>query len=95
MAEYVKHVDGKYVLFLIPVKEDEGKVIYLDFSKIALSAIRTDASSDHASEKGPDFGIELRKAIKYVTYLRGCKLNIYNLHRYETKDGYSLFVENV
>ena len=25
MAEYVKHVDGKYILFLIPVKEDNGK----------------------------------------------------------------------
>jgi len=95
MAEYVKHVDGKYVLFLIPVKEDEGKLIYLDFSKIALSAIRVDSESGHDSEKGPEFGIELHKAIDYVDYLRKCKLTIYNIHRYETKSGYSLFVENV
>lgn len=95
MADYVKHVDGKYVLFLIPIKEDDGKIIYLDFSKAALSAIRLDSKNEHDSEKGPEFGIELHRATEYVEYLRKCKLNVYNFHRYETKGGYSLFIENV
>jgi len=94
VADYVKHVEGKYVLFLIPVKEDDGKTIYLDFSKIAMSAIKIDNGSDHESERGPEFGIEVHRAGEYVEYLRECKLNVYNFHRYETKSGYSLFVEN-
>ena len=95
MANYVKHVDGKYVLFLIPIKEDGDQIIYLDFSKVALPAISIDRESNHNSEKGPEFGIELHRATEYVEYLRECKLNVYNFHRYETKNGYSLFVENV
>lgn len=93
MAEYVKHVDGKFVLFLIPVKEDNGKTIYLDFSKIALSALTMDTKCDHASERGPEFGIEVHRASEYVEYLRECKLNVYNYQRYGT-NGYSLFVEH-
>jgi len=94
MADYVKHVEGKYVLFLIPVKEDNGQTIYLDFSKVAMPAIRTDSDSDHKSESGPEFGFEVHRAGEYVEYLRECKLNVHNFHRYETKSGYSLFVEN-
>ena len=94
MADYVKHIDGKYVLFLIPVKEDDGKIIYLDFSKPALSAIHMDTGNGHDSEKGPEFAHESHRATEYVEYLRECKLNVYNFHRYETNDGYSLFVEN-
>ena len=93
MAEYVKHVDGKYILFLIPVKEDNGKTIYLDFSKIALSALTMDTKDNHKSESGPEFGIEVHRASEYVEYLRECKLNVYNYQRYGT-NGYSLFVEN-
>ncbi len=93
MAEYVKHVDGKYVLFLIPVKEDNGKTIYLDFSKIALTALRMDSEDEHETESGPEFGTEVHRASNYVEYLRDCKLTVYNYQRYVT-NGYSLFVEN-
>lgn len=93
MAEYVKHVDGKYVLFLIPVKEDNGKTIYLDFSRSALSALKMDNNEDHETESGPEFGSEVYRASNYVEYLRDCKLTVYNYQRYVT-NGYSLFIEN-
>ena len=95
MSKYEKYVDGKHVLFLIPIKEDSGKTIYLDFSVLAKPALTKDCKEEHVDEKGPEFGFEVYRAAEYVNYLRECKLNIHNFQRFGTNKGYSLFVENV
>jgi hypothetical protein len=95
MANYVKHVDGTHTLFLIPIKEDSGKTIYLDFSRVAKPAITNDRLGKHEDEKGPEFGFEVYRAGEYVDYLRDCNLNVHNFQRFGTNKGYSLFVENV
>lgn len=95
MANYVKHVEGKHTLFLIAIKEDEGKTIYLDFSRVAKSALNKDSHGEHGDEKGPEFGFEVYRAGEYVDYLRECNLNIHNFQRFGTNKGYSLFVEHV
>ena len=95
MADYVKHVDGKHTLFLIPVKEDEGKTIYLDFTRVAKPALTKDKrTKKYDEEKGPSFGYEVYRATEYVGYLQECKLTLRNFQRFGTNKGYSLFVED-
>jgi hypothetical protein len=95
MAEYVKHVDGKHTLFLIPVKEDDGKTIYLDFTRVARPALTKDRHKQtFDDERGPDFGTEVYRATEYVEYLQECNLTIRNHQRFGTRKGYSLFVED-
>lgn len=95
MADYIKHESGKHTLFLIPIKEDSGKTIFLDFSRLAKQALREDRKQKHTEEKGPDFGFTVHYATEYAEYLRGVKLNVHNFQRYSTNKGYSLFVEDV
>ncbi len=93
MGNYVKHTQGKNNLFLISVKDEDEHTIYLDFTGLAKGALGKD--TDHADEKGPNFGFEVYKASEYAEYLRECHITIRNFHRFNTRKGYSLFVENV
>ena len=95
MADYVKHTEGKHTLFLIPIKEDSGKTIYLDFSRVASPAINQDRKGEHGDETGPEFGYEVYRAGEYAEYLRECKLTVHNFQRFGTNKGYALFVEHV
>ena len=94
MADYSKHGEGRNTLFLIPIKEDGGKTIYLDFTRIAKPALKDDLGNNHETEKGPCFGMVVYRAIEYVEYLQDCKLTIYNFQCFNTTKGYSLFVED-
>lgn len=95
MADYVKHVEGDHTLFLIPVREDDGKMIYLDFTRVARDALKSDNKAKHTEERGPDFGMAVYRAEQYVEYLQECPtLSARNFHRYGTRKGYSLFVED-
>ena len=94
MADYVKHVEGKHTLFLIPVKEDDGKTIFLDFTKVARPALAKDRKAKHAEERGPEFGTEVYRASEYVEYLQECNLTLRNFQRFGTNKGYALFVED-
>ncbi len=94
MADYKKHVDGKHTLFLIPVKEDDGKTIYLDFTRVARPALTKDKRKKFDEERGPEFGTEVYRALEYVEYLQECDLTVRNHHRFGTSKGYALFVED-
>lgn len=94
MSAYVKHVDGKHTLFLIPVKESDGKTIYLDFTRVAKPALSKDKRNKHDDERGPDFGFEVYRATEYVEYLQECDLTARNFQRFGTSKGYSLFIED-
>ena len=96
MTDYVKHVDGKHTLFLIPVKESDGKTIYLDFTRVARPALTKDKRAKrYDEERGPSFGFEVHKAMEYVEYLQDCDITVRNFQRFGTNKGYSLFVEDV
>jgi len=92
MSNYVKHTQGKSNLFLISVKNEDEHTIYLDFTGLAKGALGKDTG--HDSETGPNFGYEVYKATEYAEYLRECHITVRNLHRFNTRKGYSLFVEN-
>jgi hypothetical protein len=94
MTDYVKHTDGKYTLFLIPVKEADGKTIYLDFTRVAKPALKKDQYEQFDHETGPDFGTVVYRASEYVGYLKECDLTIRNFQRFGTRTGYSLFIED-
>ena len=95
MDTYVKHTQGKDNLFLISVKNEDEHVIYLDFTRLAKGALGKDTRQNHNSEKGPNFGFEVHKASEYAEYLRECHITLRNFHRFNTRKGYALFVENV
>ena len=94
MADYIKHKSGKSTLFLIPIKEDDDKTIYLDFTRNAKPALKEDRKGDHKEETGPDFGFVVYRATEYADYLKECDIHIRNFHRFSTSKGYSLFVED-
>ena len=94
MAEYVTHTQGKRVLYLVPITEIDEGTIYLDFTSVAKPANTKDKRAGHDSEKGPNFGHEVHRALEYAEYLQDCKLTKYNVHKYNTRRGYSLFTEN-
>jgi hypothetical protein len=96
MADYLKHESGKYTLFLIPIKEDDNKTIYLDFTRVAKPALKEDRKHEYKEELGPDFGFSVYHALQYAEYLRDeCNLNVRNFQRFGTNKGYSLFVEEL
>lgn len=88
--QFVKTNRGRKIVYLIPVTETEDDKIFLDFTDLAKPANNKDRRSDHTAESGPNFGIELMKAIKYADYLKDCNIHERNQYQYGTKKGYSI-----
>lgn len=66
---------------------------FLDFSGIAKNAIRRDREVlDRKNETGPNFAIEVHKAMEYVNYVRQYATEE-NLHKFDTRD-YMFFFDN-
>lgn len=94
MESYKKVIEGKQVSFLIPIKELNDGMIYLDATRIIKNAINKDRRNEYESEDGPNFWIEMDRALNYADYVIGCDITDYNYHNFNTKRGYSFFIQS-
>lgn len=93
MESYKKVNEGKQTLFLIPIKEIDDGMIYLDTTRIIKNALNKDRRNEYANENGPNFWIEMIRALDYAEYVIGCNVTNYNYHKFNTKRGYSFFIQ--
>jgi len=92
--DYKKIVEGKQILFLIPVTDIDNGSVYLDVTRLAKNAINKDRRNFYDSENGPNFFIEIQRASEYAEYIRECGVTSYNYHKFNTRRGYSLFIQS-
>jgi homoserine acetyltransferase len=91
MVNYVKHVDGDNTFFLVPVKTDTEGTICLDVTRIMRGAINKDRRGNYEAENGPNFGIEMARAMQHADFLSGeCNIHAGNFHKYSNRRGYLL-----
>ena len=88
--EFVKINKGRKLLYLIPVLTKDESIMYLDFSALAKQANTKDKQKEHLVDSGPNFGIELKKALDYAEYLKTCNIHEKNMYQYGTKTGYTI-----
>jgi hypothetical protein len=91
---YKKVIEGKQTSFLIPIKEIDDGTVHLDITRIIRNAINKDRRNEYVSEDGPTFWIEMTRALDYADYVMGCDVTNYNYHKFNTKRGYSFFIQS-
>lgn len=84
---YVRHTEGRRVLYLIPldIKSDDGREAFLSFTEFARNSINRDRRRHYDEEDGPNFVIALKKALEYADYVNG-HAKAHNLHKFSRQD---------
>jgi len=92
-SKFVKMKRGRKIVYLIPFLEKEDNKFFLDFSELAKPANNKDRRLEHLTDTGPNFGMELMKAILYADYLKDCNIHERNQYQYGTKRGYFIEIQ--
>ncbi len=84
---YIRHMENRRELFLIPlkVKSTDGRDAFLSFTDFARNSINRDRRRYYDVEDGPNFAIAVVKALEYAEYV-DTYATPYNLHRFTTRD---------
>lgn len=90
-----KVVEGRQTSYIVPVKELETGIVYLDATRLIKNAINRDRRSEwkYDPENGPNYWIEAARAMEYAGYVKDCNVTEYNYHKFNTRRGYSLFLQ--
>ena len=90
MPSYEKRTEGDRTFFLVPLKQIDDGMAYLDCTSCMRKAIRVDQKDGFTEEQGPEFAHEIRRAIEYAEYVIE-HATPRNLHKFNTRD-FSLFI---
>lgn len=91
MPSMVKHVEGKYTHFLVPIgKSFDSRPVFLNATDAIFDAMRRDRKMGYSMEEGPNYGIERQHAEDYADFV-GQYATRENLHKFDTR-AYRMFV---
>ena len=94
MSGIVTVREGKHTNYLFPVAMRNGSAdaAYLNATDVIKEAIRKDRKKHYEAENGPNFAIEVQRALDYSFYV-GDYATTENLHKFNTSKGYTFFVD--
>lgn len=90
MPIYEKRTEGDRTFFLVPLKQVDDGMAYLDCTSCMKKAIRVDQKDGYDEEQGPEFAFEIRRAAEYAEYVTEHATSK-NLHKFNTRD-FALFI---
>jgi hypothetical protein len=90
MPSYEKRTEGDRTFFLVPLKQVDDGMAYLDCTSCMKKAIKVDQGNGFGEEQGPEFAYEIQRAVEYAEYVTAHATSK-NLHKFNTRD-FSLFI---
>lgn len=71
----------------------EGTSLVMDVTNVLRPAVNKDRRHGYEVEDGPNFGIEIQRAVEYFEYVFGCRPEPHEAMRFNTTYGYLFSIQ--